>query len=59
MDLCFEEVLEQWCLYHAPFLLQDPELFTRLLEFIHALAVHCLQEERRAITQRFLTPSRS
>jgi hypothetical protein len=57
MDICIEEVLETWCLYNAPFVLHDPDLFTPLIHLIHSLLLRAVQEERRALMQPLLKVS--
>lgn len=41
-----EDPLFLWCLYQCPALLQDQELFNKLVLFIHQLLLSALQDER-------------
>lgn len=52
-------VLFQWALYHCPLLLEDEELFSELLQFIHHLLVQTARTEARAGARRAVQPSRN
>ena len=46
MDTSIEDALYLWCLYQCPMLLQDQELFSGLVLFIHRLTLAAARAER-------------
>jgi hypothetical protein len=59
MDYSLEELLFQFCLYHCPDVLQDDNLFTHWLAFIHAILREQGKKEHRATRARLVLPSNS
>jgi hypothetical protein len=58
-DASLWDVLHLWALHNCPGLLNDPALFSKTHDFIHALLEHTVRREVRAAVLRAVQPSRS
>lgn len=58
-DICLNDKLFTLLLHSRPDVLQDSDLFNRLLLFIHREILEAVRKERRATTERLLRSSRS
>ena len=52
MDECLWDRLYDFCYLHCPALLDEPELFAQLHDFIHALLVAAVKAERKSTCVR-------